>query len=190
MGGSRRMILWWRKSLSGWVTTLSLFPYDDKRDSDPCSWWRQHKVVSWFWVWILLQGSTELDSCMGTVYGIYPWVSTLVMGNLMWTLFWVVCGWLFLGGQGKGKRKYWTVGVSMYHDSDHYERCPRSSMSWADMCAVQVTSFDNSTTSSKYWRQWMVSYTSFPHGLHGTVGMVSYTHEVYVTCYFCYMFRV
>jgi hypothetical protein len=31
---------------------------------------------------------------------------------------------------------------------------------------------------------------SFRHGLHGEVGMVFYVHEVYVTCYFCYMFSL
>jgi hypothetical protein len=29
------------------------------------------------------QGSTALDSWMGTDYGIYPWVGKLVMGNLV-----------------------------------------------------------------------------------------------------------
>ena len=51
-----------------------------------------------------MQGSTELDSRMGTVYGIYPWVNSLVMGILMG----VVLGrlWMgFLGGTGEGKRK-------------------------------------------------------------------------------------
>jgi hypothetical protein len=28
--------------------------------------------------------------------------------------------------------------------------------------------------------------TSFHHGLHGTVGLVTYTNTVYVTCYLCY----
>jgi hypothetical protein len=32
--------------------------------------------------------------------------------------------------------------------------------------------------------------TSFRHGLHGAVGMVSYTHVVYVTCYLCYIFSL
>jgi hypothetical protein len=34
-----------------------------------------------------LQRSDELDSRMGTAYGIYLWVSTLVMGNLMGSRF-------------------------------------------------------------------------------------------------------
>jgi hypothetical protein len=38
------------------------------------------------------------------VYGIYPWVSTLVMGNLMGRRFWVGRGCFFLGGTGEGKR--------------------------------------------------------------------------------------
>jgi hypothetical protein len=32
--------------------------------------------------------------------------------------------------------------------------------------------------------------TSFRHGLHRPVGMVSYAHTVYVTCYFCYIFTL
>ncbi len=31
-----------------------------------------------------------------TVYGIYPWVNVLVMGNLMGRRFWVGCGWFVL----------------------------------------------------------------------------------------------
>ena len=31
------------------------------------------------------------------------------------------------------------MGVSLQDTSDHRERCPRSSMSWADMCDVQVS---------------------------------------------------
>jgi hypothetical protein len=34
----------------------------------------------------------HLGSRMGTAHGIYPWVSALVMGNLMGRHFWVVCG--------------------------------------------------------------------------------------------------
>jgi hypothetical protein len=41
---------------------------------------------------------------MGTDQGIYPWVGTVVMGNLMGRLFWVGRGCFFLGGRG-GKRK-------------------------------------------------------------------------------------
>jgi len=40
-----------------------------------------------------------------TVYGIYPWVIALAMGNLIVRRFWVGCGWFFFGGEGKGKRK-------------------------------------------------------------------------------------
>jgi hypothetical protein len=37
---------------------------------------------------------------MGNVQGIYPWVGTLVMGNLMGRRFWVGRGCFFLGGTG------------------------------------------------------------------------------------------
>jgi hypothetical protein len=48
-----------------------------------------------------------------------------------------------------------------------------------------------------YIEQWEVHYiklrgccTSFHHGHHTEVGMVSYAHVVYVTCYFYYMFSL
>jgi hypothetical protein len=37
-----------------------------------------------------MQGSSVLGFQMGTDQGIYPWVDTLVMGNLMGRRFWVV----------------------------------------------------------------------------------------------------
>ncbi len=52
-----------------------------------------------------LQGSVALDSRMGTVYGIYPWVDTLVVGNLMGMHFWVGCGCFFLFGAGGGRER-------------------------------------------------------------------------------------
>jgi hypothetical protein len=52
----------------------------------------------------LWQGSTALGFQMGTAQGIYPWVSTLVMGNLMGRRFWVGRGCFFLGGVGEGRR--------------------------------------------------------------------------------------
>jgi hypothetical protein len=45
----------------------------------------------------LCRGPLYLDSRMGTAQGIYPWVSTLVMGNLMGRRFWVGRGCFFLG---------------------------------------------------------------------------------------------
>ncbi len=53
-----------------------------------------------------LYQSDALDLWMGTVQGVYPWVSTLVMGNLMERRFWVGRGCFFLGGTGEGKRKH------------------------------------------------------------------------------------
>ena len=38
-------------------------------------------------------------------YGIYPWVSALVMGNLMGRRFWVGCGWFFSWGEGGGEEE-------------------------------------------------------------------------------------
>jgi hypothetical protein len=45
-------------------------------------------------------GPIHLGSQMGTVHGIYPWVNTLVMGNLMGRHFWVGCGFFSWGGGG------------------------------------------------------------------------------------------
>jgi hypothetical protein len=45
-------------------------------------------------------GSAALDSRMGTDYGIYSWVSALVMGILMGRRFWVGCGLFFWTGRG------------------------------------------------------------------------------------------
>jgi hypothetical protein len=56
---------------------------------------------------------------MGTVQGIYPWVSTLVMGSLMGRRFWVGRGCFFLGGVvGPGEHlctllEVWVLGVGM-----------------------------------------------------------------------------
>jgi hypothetical protein len=55
---------------------------------------------------------------------------------------------------------------------------------------VHCSSIDNLTTSSTQWSVWRVCCTSFCHGLHVVVGLVSYTHVVYVTCYFCCMFSL
>jgi hypothetical protein len=51
----------------------------------------------------LYRGPLDLDSRMGTDQGIYPWVSTLVMGNLMGRRFWVGRGCFFSGGIGGGE---------------------------------------------------------------------------------------
>ncbi len=47
-----------------------------------------------------MQGSAALGFQMGTAQGIYPWVGTLVMGNLMGRRVWVGRGCFFLGGGG------------------------------------------------------------------------------------------
>ena len=49
---------------------------------------------------------------------------------------------------------------------------------------LKSRSFDNLTTSSTHWRQCGGYYTSFHHRLHGTVGMVTDVHVVYVIWYF------
>jgi hypothetical protein len=51
---------------------------------------------------------------MGTDQGIYPWVSTLVMGNLMGRRFWVGRGCFCLGGQGRGRGSVRTVLMSRF----------------------------------------------------------------------------
>jgi hypothetical protein len=51
----------------------------------------------------LCRGPLHLDSRMGTVQGIYPWVSTLVMRKLMGRRFWVGGGCFFSGGGGGGE---------------------------------------------------------------------------------------
>ena len=80
---------------------------------------------------------------------------------------------------------YWSVGVSLHHVSR-----PSGSVS-PILDALgrhgRCWSFDNLTTSSTHWRQCGGCCTSFHHGLHGTVEMVSCAHAVYVICYFCYM---
>ncbi len=64
---------------------------------------RLSTVTCGFWVWILVQRSAALGSRMGSAQGIYPWVITLVMGNLMGRRFWVGRGCFFLGGRGRGR---------------------------------------------------------------------------------------
>jgi hypothetical protein len=51
----------------------------------------------------LCRGPLHLGSRMGSDQGIYPWVSTLVMGSLMGRRFWVgrVCFFSGWGGGGK-----------------------------------------------------------------------------------------
>ncbi len=94
---------------------------------------------------------------MGTDQGIYPWVGTLVMGNLMGRRFWVGRGCFFLGGRG-GKRKsqgtddtrfqtdpfcyilyvkQWGFRYSM--SSGHREGGPRSSIALGRTYVVQVS---------------------------------------------------
>ena len=42
-----------------------------------------------------LEGSTALDSWMGTDHGICPWVIALLMRKFDGGTFWVGCGWFF-----------------------------------------------------------------------------------------------
>jgi hypothetical protein len=57
----------------------------------------------------------HLDSRMETDQGIYPWVSTLVMGNLMGRRFWVGRGCFFLGGRGRGNGTPGSVLLRRFH---------------------------------------------------------------------------
>ena len=54
-------------------------------------------------------GVTTLGFQMGTAQGIYPWVITLVMGNLMGRRFWVGRG-CFSWGDGEGREMGITQG--------------------------------------------------------------------------------
>jgi hypothetical protein len=83
---------------------------------------------------------------------------------------------------------YWSVGVSLLHASDHLGRCPPSLETLVRH--VRCWSFDKWRPLSHTEDSVGTCWTSFRHGLHGTVGMVSYTHVVYVTCYFCYVFLI
>jgi hypothetical protein len=47
-------------------------------------------------------------------YGIYPWVSTLVMGNVMGRRCWVGRGCFFLGGGFAGRREFQTSLFMLY----------------------------------------------------------------------------
>jgi hypothetical protein len=59
---------------------------------------------SWFWVGILSMGPMHWIRGWGLAYGIYPWVSTLVMGDLMGRHFWVGC-WFFSWWGGGGEEE-------------------------------------------------------------------------------------
>jgi hypothetical protein len=101
----------------------------------------------------------------GFAYGIYVWISTLVMGNLMGRRFWVGCGFFSWGG-GRGEEEtpghvllsrfrrttrvskqsflcyilyidQW--GFSLQHAPDNRERCPQSSRPWEDTCDVKTS---------------------------------------------------
>jgi hypothetical protein len=99
----------------------------------------------------------------GDCQGIYPWVSTLVMGNLMGRRFWVGRGFFFLGG-GKRNSRVRNVETFSQDDASSKQTCvyvtcymlssggftaaclhsitkgvldPR--LPWADTCAVQAS---------------------------------------------------
>jgi hypothetical protein len=55
----------------------------------------------------------------GLVYGIYPWVSTLVMGNLTGRRFWVERGCFFLGGVGAEKSRR-SRQITPRQPTDHF----------------------------------------------------------------------
>ena len=66
----------------------------------------------------------------------------------------------------------------------HRSRCPRSSMTWTDTYTVKFRQPDDLFHTLK--TNWELLHL-VPPRFHGTVGMVSYTHVVYVKCYFWYM---
>ena len=55
-----------------------------------------------FWVGILCMGPMHWIREWGLVYGIYPWVTTLVM-EFEGRRFWVERGCFFWGGRGRGR---------------------------------------------------------------------------------------
>jgi hypothetical protein len=174
----------WRKSHSGWVTSLSLLPNNVKKDWDVCSWWWSHVVSFWFWVWILCTGFVDVDCSWDLSLG-----HRIGDGKFDGKSFWVGCGWVFFVGR-RGEEEtpdhvqwgrfsfddtcfqtvpffmlyiiYWTVGVSLNHVSDHRERCPRSSITWSDTCVVEVsTTWQPLPRTEENVRTWC---TSFHHG--------------------------
>jgi hypothetical protein len=69
-------------------------------------------------------GHAALGFQMGTDQGIYPWVSTLVMANLMGRRFWVGRGCFFLGGAGEGKRNSRERPASTFAKDDASSKQP------------------------------------------------------------------
>jgi hypothetical protein len=132
------------------------------------------------------------------------------MGDVLGRL-WMV---FFLGGRGRGRgnSRSWTTESFSQDDTSlrtslslcyvlyikqwefrfiKFQSIAKSSLDLDVLdWHVRCSSVDNSTTSSTHRRQCRCFCTSFRQGLHGAVGMVSYAHEVYVTCYFCYMFTL
>jgi hypothetical protein len=127
----------------------------------------------------------------GLVYGIYDWISTLVMGDLMGRRFWVGCGFKkknCLGGRGRGRGTPGHVLLSRFK--------------------TRFTGRHESPNSPFYVIYYILISGRHPDDLFHTlktvkgilnlvptrtplaVGMMSYTHSVYVTCYFCYMFSL
>ena len=79
---------------------------------------------------------------------------------------------------------YLVVGGCFFMFQDHRERCPPSLDVLDRHVCVEVSTLNDLFHTLKTMEGLM---TSFHHGLDGTVGRVSYTHVVYVICYFCYM---
>ena len=84
---------------------------------------------------------------MGTDQGIYPWVITLVMGNLMGRRFWVGRGCFFLGGAGEGKRNSRARNAETFSQDDASSKQPwvyviyymLSSGGFAGICLQVIT---------------------------------------------------
>ncbi len=112
------------------------------------------------------------------------WSSLEFILRTIWQLFWQFDRRTLLDNVSS----LTSVENSLLHTSDHLERCPRTLEALGRH--ARCSGFDTLTTSSTHWRQWRGCCTSFRHGLHGPVGMVSYAHAVYVICYFCYIFSL
>ncbi len=60
----------------------------------------------------------------GLAYGIYPWGSSLVMGNMMGRRFWVGRGCFFSGRGGGGKRDSRARAVETFSQDDTSSKQP------------------------------------------------------------------
>jgi hypothetical protein len=100
--------------------------------------------------------------------------------------FWVGCGWIFSWGvRGRGRG---TQGYILMRSFRRTTRVPNNSF-YVIYYILISGGFDSACVRLSR-RYPLILDSLVSHGLHGTVGMVSYSHVVYVTSYFCYMFSL